>query len=192
MNKLFFAIIVLLLSAGHGFAGSSIPNVFENGTVADADKINENFTALGTAIDNIAMSTTIRTVFSDKNTENSGGSEILNIACNAGEILIGGGCACSSNNHDYSTTNWGNLIYCYPYATSYIGGCFTSFSDWDNSKYGPAITVYAICAKITSNKNIKAVKEEKNNEKLNNLIEKLESARDKHEQYMINKMNGLE
>jgi hypothetical protein len=47
------AIAALSILAGSLFAATTVPNVFVNGTVADADEVNENFEALANAIDSI-------------------------------------------------------------------------------------------------------------------------------------------
>lgn len=54
--RFYFRISVLVLAlvvAGTALAATTVPNTFTNGTVADADEVNENFNALSTAIDNI-------------------------------------------------------------------------------------------------------------------------------------------
>lgn len=45
-------LVVTLWSVG-AFAQTSVPNIFENGTQANADEVNENFAALADAIDNV-------------------------------------------------------------------------------------------------------------------------------------------
>ena len=48
-----FLLLLLCSISTSTYAQTTVPNIFSNGTPADADEVNENFQALGQAIDNI-------------------------------------------------------------------------------------------------------------------------------------------
>jgi len=99
----------------------------------------------------VILNTTIRTNYSDKGTSyGSIGSEIVSVACNADELITGGTCQAISDNMNSDTTNWGVVDVCSIVDNSIIGSGVAWTMLHDPNKYGPAFTVYAVCAKLSS------------------------------------------
>ena len=76
----------------------------------------------------------------------SSNSEIVIATCPIGSILTGGGVRCSSDNFDFSTTNFGVINASNPAGNSYLGACYANAIIYSSLKFGPAITAYAVCA----------------------------------------------
>lgn len=185
-------IIFMLAISMSAYADTNVPNTFVSGETAEAAAVNANFTALASAINGISglaanIETAIIKKSSDKNTVQSSGSEVLSITCGAGEVLVGGGCACLSDNYDSSTTNWGNIHACSPAGNSYVGYCAIGFSDWDSNKFGSAFTIYAICAKTSSSK-VNKIQSVANDEAIG-AIRKVQGQMNAYESYMLDKPN---
>jgi hypothetical protein len=60
--------------------------------------------------------------------------------------MTGGGVQCSSDNFNSSTTNFGVINSSAPAGNSYLGGCYADALSYSTLKFGPAITVFAVCA----------------------------------------------
>ncbi len=97
------------------------------------------------------LNTTTRTNYSDKGTSyGSQVSEVITVSCNNDELITGGSCSSQSDDNDSSTTNWGVLHSCTIAGNSIIGSAYADALVYDANKFGPAITVYAICAKVSN------------------------------------------
>lgn len=193
MKTLIIVISVLLVPmsayAVETYIELIVPNTFVAGETATAEAVNSNFTLLANAINKMqttpttSIETTRRKKFSAKNTENTSTSEILSVFCLDEEILIGGGCECYSENYDRIMSNWWSALnVCRPFNNGYAGYCLVGYADWDPDKYGPPITVYAICAKTVSNKVNKT-------QEPAGTIERIQKQMDEYESYMIDKLN---
>lgn len=195
--KTFIIVILILLAPMSAYAVETyieliVPNTFVAGETATAEAVNSNFTALANAINKMqtntttSIETTTRHVVSDKNTDRTTTSELLSVSCLSGEILISGGCECYSENYDQVMSNyWASLHTCRPFSNGYSGYCLVGYADWDPDKYGPPITVYAICAKISNNK----VNKTQTNEDSTETIERIQKQMDEYESYMIDKLS---
>jgi len=96
------------------------------------------------------LTTIVRMNYSSYDSSNNFGSEVITASCFSGEVLTGGGCDCWGNyTWNASTTNYGQMNSCAPAGNSMIGSCFTSVSDASLLKFGPPVTVYAVCAPST-------------------------------------------
>ena len=96
----------------------------------------------------VSLSTTIRTSQFDKGvTYGSFVSEIGEVSCNFDEVITGGSCSARSDNMDSATTNWGVVSSCDIVGNSVLGFAYPDAYLYDSNLYGPAITVYAVCAK---------------------------------------------
>ena len=91
-------------------------------------------------VDSVRVSTE-----SDANVDSSFNSETLLATCPTGSIMSGGGVKCSSDNDDFSTTNFGLLFSSIPSGNSYLGTCFADALTFSSDKFGPPVTVYAVC-----------------------------------------------
>ncbi len=99
----------------------------------------------------ISANTTIRTNVSDKGISyGSIMSEVITVSCNWDEVLTGGSCGAYSMNNNSSTTNWGVVHECGLAGNTVVGAAYSWFLLHDNNKYGPPISVYAICLKVDS------------------------------------------
>lgn len=135
------------------------PHTFANGTTTDATQVNANFdtvyTQVNTNSDNIAalqtkgLSTRIVTNGSARNTASPWGSEFITASCGNDEILTGGSCNASHISFSYATTNYGVVRHCLVAGNSIAGASVTDTGFDSASKYGPPITVYAICLSQT-------------------------------------------
>lgn len=73
-------------------------------------------------------------------------SEIITVTCPYNTLIVGGGVMCSSENYNSSTSNTIAFTKSHnPAGNSFIGTCMADVSTINTSKYGPPITVYAIC-----------------------------------------------
>ncbi len=74
-------------------------------------------------------------------------SEIAAASCGLNEALVGGGVECNHKYMSLSTTNTGTIKTAIPVGRTYMGTCTADqgSATYSTSKYGPAITVYAIC-----------------------------------------------
>ena len=88
---------------------------------------------------------TTRSTTSNYNTSLSAGSEAVVATCLANEYLTGGTCSCYSGEFDSSTTNSGTVFVCEVAGNHIVGACTADYGIWDDLKYGPPITVHAIC-----------------------------------------------
>jgi len=163
---------------------TEIPNTFTDGTPALAEEVNENFTALANEIDSNFSANNERIddaeesladfkqylsnryiitqgyiSYSNFSTDSSLTSQIVAAACPVGTAVTGGGVACFGPDTDYDTTNVGFVASGTVEGNAYIGLCFAPLSA-DTSKYGPGISVTAICGDIvdTSINSLKALK----------------------------------
>jgi hypothetical protein len=73
-------------------------------------------------------------------------SEVATATCPTESIMTGGGVQCSSDNFNSSTTNFGVINSSAPAGNSYLGGCYADALSYSTLKFGPAITVFAVCA----------------------------------------------
>lgn len=81
----------------------------------------------------------------DANEDASSVSKVAAITCPSGSIMSGGGVRCSSNNVDYTTTNYGVVHWSTPSDNSYIGSCVADATTYMGTKFGPPVTAYAVC-----------------------------------------------
>lgn len=93
--------------------------------------------------------TIIRKYISNGNAESWSVSGLKMSSCLNGETLTGGSCSASSTRHDSSITNWGVLWICDIVGNSIIGASVADHLG-DNRKYGPPITVNAVCTSTNS------------------------------------------
>ena len=94
----------------------------------------------------IDVNTLIVETQSDFNVGGVSYSELVTATCPTGSIMTGGGVVCSSDNFDPSTTNYGVVAAAIPTGNSYTGGCYADFEYYSESKFGPAVTAFAVCA----------------------------------------------
>lgn len=146
MKKRILAVIGL---AAPMVAGAvEVPNVFVSGQIATAAAVNKNFSTLASAINKLGIKTAVYTVHSDANTAAGAYavSEVLTATCPAGTVLTGGSVSCDTDNSDITTTNYGIPLSVSMAGDSVVGACWIETLTYKAYKYGPAITVYAVCA----------------------------------------------
>lgn len=153
-------IFVLWIFAFSATALAAELSVFQNGQVANAEDVNANFQELSSradanstailtiasALDNAYRATEV--VFSSVAFSTSYGSslsEVLSATCPAGSTLVGGGVQCSTPLTNFATTNAGVVESTIPAGNSIIGTCAANGLSWNSLKFGPGITVRAIC-----------------------------------------------
>lgn len=73
-------------------------------------------------------------------------SEVVTATCPTGSIMTGGGVRCNSDAFNSATTNFGVINASTPAGNSYLGACTSEGITYSTLKYGPAVTVYAVCA----------------------------------------------
>jgi len=88
---------------------------------------------------------------SDRNLSFNVASETILATCPPKSIVTGGGVDCLSLNFDSSTTNYGVVITSNPVGNGYVGTCGADGLFYDNNKFGPPITVFALCAFFDDN-----------------------------------------
>ncbi len=163
--RIFLHLISLCLTiiANFSFAQTNVPNTFTDGSPALAEEVNENFDVLEDAIDTNTDAVLGLAAYLDQryivtesyissynfNADSPFSSQITAAVCPVGTALLGGGVACFGENTNYNTTNVGLLASGTPDGNSYLGLCFATDTA-DSSKFGPGITVTAICGSIVN------------------------------------------
>lgn len=146
-------IISLFVAASTTYAA---PYTFSEGEVVSASKMNANFSALESAINsssNISRRVVIESAV--KGISYSWYfSEMITASCGANEILSGGSCSCAHNDWNSSTTNTGAVSFCDFFGNTVLGSCESDGYFGDSNKYGPPITVYAVCLSTGSSLNL--------------------------------------
>lgn len=137
----------------------SKPYTFSNGGTADANQVNANFDTIyqQTNVNSANIATAVKSVkFRNVtasyayNAGNYIGSLVPVAACGTGEVLTGGTCSCSHASFNSATTNFGLLWNCDMVGNAVLGMCGTNAIVYSSAKYGPPITVTAVCASVTS------------------------------------------
>ena len=77
-------------------------------------------------------------------------SEVIMVTCPFGTIMSGGGTTCNSNNFNSSTTNFGVIESDHPLENSFIGNCVSNGLFHSDFKFGPPVTVRAVCLSSTN------------------------------------------
>lgn len=135
------------------------PYTFSNGGTADANQVNANFDRVyqQTNVNSANIATAVKslnirkvTVSQAYNAANYVGSQVPTAACGAGEVLTGGTCSCTHDSFNSVTTNYGLLWNCMIIGNSVVGMCGTNAISYSATKFGPPITVTAVCASVTS------------------------------------------
>lgn len=134
------------------------PYTFANGAPADANQVNANFDTVyqqtnrnSSDIAVAVRSVNLRKVIVSRpyNATNYIGSEVPNAACGAGEVLTGGSCSCTHDSFSAATTNYGLVWTCDFIGNSVLGMCGANSTVMSTYKFGPPITVTAVCASVT-------------------------------------------
>lgn len=149
-----YLIISLMVSAismmicSTGFAGDIVPNTFSAGDTVSASRMNQNFEALENAVEGAMgdVFIAVRQNGAAYETSSWAVSDVMSIQCNSGELLTGGMCSPSHPDRNADTTNLGYVVSCAITPTAVIGFSAAIFDIADTGKYGPAITVQAVCA----------------------------------------------
>jgi hypothetical protein len=130
----------------------AVPNTFSVGETVSASKMNQNFNALENAIGSAISEVTFITRYTAINygtSYGSSGSEVATASCAADEVITGASCSCLTTGANFSVTNFGQVAYCDIAGDSVVGSCSANSLVYINGLYGPPITVYARCAKVT-------------------------------------------
>jgi hypothetical protein len=77
-------------------------------------------------------------------------SDVVTATCPIGSVMTGGGLWCSSDNFNSSITNWGVINASFPSGNSFIGSCYADALTYSSAKFGPPVTVYAVCLQAAS------------------------------------------
>ena len=165
VQKLFAGSMLLLF----GFSASAvnIPNTFTANAPASASEVNANFSALSVAVDaNTSdigvVANSLNSVITDLTsayrftaiyytsynysfTFGSSTSEVASATCPTGSILVGGGVECRTDLANWSTTNFGVVNATLPVGNTILGGCTAEALTYSALKWGPPVTVRAIC-----------------------------------------------
>lgn len=96
-------------------------------------------------VDSVRVSTE-----SDGKVDASNVSESIVATCPIGSVMTGGGVKCSSDNANFSTTNFGVINWSIPTGNSFLGSCSADAITYSSLLYGPPVTVYAVCLQPAS------------------------------------------
>lgn len=94
-RRIAFMATLVLVPLGAWGSSVSVPYVFTNGTIADADEVNANLQALANAVnDNDARVSTLDTigVLYGIASYDASGTGTATVSCPANRVLVGGGC----------------------------------------------------------------------------------------------------
>lgn len=169
MNKHLSAIAVIGALVGFNCnAEVLVPHTFSEGTPAKASEVNQNFTALKEGIDtnlSIQESQYVRSQdhYSWYNYHDgaSNTSEVAVASCPVGTVVTGGSVECSGEDTNHAFTNFGLVTSSAPAGNSWIGACYADALTHSSTKYGPGITVHAMCTSIGTSANKLASKSTK-------------------------------
>lgn len=150
---------ISLLLTSYIYAGDIVPNIFKPGDIVSASKMNQNFEALENSFSNAieSVTTTVRVNGAPFNTDSWAISKIFTVQCNPGEVLTGGNCTSVHADQDLDTTNIGIIASCVITETSVLGASVVFPEISDLLKFGPPITVQAICASAVTVDGIQAM-----------------------------------
>ncbi len=122
------------------------------------------------------LNTVVRSQVSSRNTANYIGSEIVISSCSVGEVLTGATCSSFSDNFNSSTTNFGVVWTCEIVGNSVLGVALASDLAMSVSKYGPPVTVYAVCASTAASTKMAMKQVEEISPEVNTLQVKMENS----------------
>lgn len=152
------ACCTLIVFSSAALATITKPYTFSNGATADANQVNANFNTVyqQTNVNTANIATAINSITARKvnvsspyNSSNFVASQALTAICGTGEVLTGGSCSCTHSSMNTATTNYGLVWGCETIGNSIVGMCGTNAITYSQTKYGPPITITAVCASIT-------------------------------------------